>query len=133
MNATDTLEAKLRALEMWQARCVTATRGNQTKLGAILLAVLGKSREKRAFGSAGAITDGPDGGHIVARWIDRDGHDHGATRVCSLNELVGNFSGLADQLQLADADRIALFKAVRDWISIDERAIKETLHFTKTR
>lgn len=127
-------EKSVAARASWQGQCIVRTRGNQTQLGAVLLAVLNKRvGEPRSFGHAGAIVDGPNGGWVLSRFIDRTGHDHGAIRVCSVDDLVGSFSRLADDLKLADADRIALFKAVRDWIATDERAIKDSLHFTASQ
>lgn len=112
----------------WQYRAVESTLGNQSKLGCILLAVLGKSRDKRAFSEAAGLTKE---GYVIAGWYDRDGAYRGLVKVCDVQELCDNFSGLADHLQLSDADRIALFAAVRNWIAVDERAIQEPLHFTK--
>lgn len=127
-------EASVAARASWQGRVIVRTRGQQTMLGAVFLAALGKRvGEPRSFGHAAAIVDGPDGGWVLSRFIDRTGSDKGAIRVCSVDDLVGSFSRLADDLKLNDADRIALFKTVRDWIATDERAIKDSLHFTASQ
>jgi hypothetical protein len=105
--------------EGWQAQVVGATAGNQTKLGAIFLSVINKPRERRAFGHT-AIID--MSGNVFSSFTDKNGVHHPVVLVCTVEELQDNFSGLADFLRLPDEDRIALFSAVRQWISYDARA-----------
>jgi len=115
--------------QKWDYRVVLATGGRTTRFGAIILAILGKSRATRAFGPSAMITAS---GNIVSRFTDKDGNS-AVVKVCDVDEFVGNLSTLADHLQLSDEDRIALFAKARAWISSDARANKEPLHFTKTR
>jgi|CXWL01.1.fsa_nt_gi hypothetical protein len=107
----------------WQYKAVEATRGNQSRLGCILLAVLGRpAKHPPQFGSSATITSD---GFVMADFVGRDGRGHMGARVCGADELRDNFRGLADHLKLDDANREAMFKAVRQWIAVDYRANKE--------
>jgi len=117
------------ARQRWDYRVVAATGARSTRFGAIILAILGKSRATRAFGPSAMITAQ---GNIVSRFTDKDGNS-AVVKVCDIDDFVYNLSTLADNLQLNDQDRIDLFAKARAWISSDARANKEPLHFTKTR
>lgn len=103
----------------WQYRAVQATRGNQSRLGCILLAVLGKNAKNPPwFGRSAIITSD---GFVLANFCTAAGEvKHGAL-VCNAAELTANFRGLADHLKLGDKDREAMFVAVRQWIAEDYR------------
>lgn len=103
----------------WKARGIVATAGNQSLLGAILIATLGyaTSNPPRIV-SAAEITE--DGG--VVAFFQKRGEDGATlTRLCSVEDLVNNFRGLADALKLSDDDRTALFTELRKWIAKDHR------------
>lgn len=117
------------ARQTWQYRVVAATGARTTKLGAIMLAILGKSRATRSFGDTAMITAS---GNVATRFVNRDGVGS-IVSIGKVQEFTDSLSGLADHLQLNDEDRIALFAKARAWISKDARTIKEDLHFTKTR
>lgn len=108
------------------ARVVEKTAGNQTKLGAIFLACIRKSRARNAFGDTAVIDMA---GNVFSSFTRRDGTHYPAIVVCHVSELQDNFSGLADFLKLSDEDRIALFERVRSWIAYDARQ-DPNLHFT---
>jgi len=112
----------------WRYRAISATKGNQTQLGAVLLAVLGKAPTgvPKFVGSATITSDG----YITANFIDKSGTYHTGAFVCDVEDLQRNFSGLADHLNFSDADRIAMFTKVREWIFKDYRQ-DTMLHFTK--
>jgi len=108
--------------DSWQFRAVAATRGSQSRLGAILLAVLGKQRQTLPrFASSAVITSD---GFVMAGFCDKAGRYHHGALVCDVSELVANFRGLADHLKLNDADRVAMFAEVQKWCATDYRARK---------
>lgn len=108
----------------WQYRAVLATRGNQTRLGCILLAVLQRSAGHSAprFGHAAEITAD---GMVVSRFQQKDGTMHAVHYVCRIAEMIEMFRRLADTLQLDGFERECLFVEVRRWITKDHRAHKE--------
>lgn len=127
LRLTDRQEAE-RAT--WQYRAIEATRGSQTRIGAVLLAVIGQQRRTRPrFGDRAVILKT---GEVCASMIDRYGGEHPAVPVCTVTELQEGFSHLADELKLSDADRISMFATVRGWVAVDQRA-DSNLHFTKSR
>jgi len=62
-------------------------------------------------------------GTICADVITNDGHRMEGNYVLyeSLSDLESDFRRLADRIKLSDADRIDLFAAVQNWISVDYR------------
>ncbi len=107
----------------WQYRAIAATRGNQSKLGTILIAILGRQRQTRPqFGSSATITSD---GFVMSRFIGRDGEGHEGAFVCGVADLTRNFRGLADHLKLRDGERGEMFTALRQWIALDYRANKD--------
>lgn len=115
----DARRARQRAT--WQYRAVEATRGNQTRLGCILLAVLDKSRERPKYGPMAYCTAD---GLVMSSFVDRHGVSHFHTVVSSMKDYIANFRGLADALKLNDKDRLAMFAKVKQWISVDARLHK---------
>lgn len=120
-------EEQERQRATWQYRAVEATRGNQSQLGCILLAVLAKAADNppKITGSATITSDG----YVLANFTGRDGIPRHQAFICDVEDLQRNFSGLADHLKLSDADRVAMFGEVKKWIWKDFRA-NSTLHFT---
>lgn len=119
-------EAQARAAASWQARALLATKGNQTQLGTILIAVLGKaaSHPPRIVSNAvinreGVVMAGfqPRGSKSVA--------DTGIAAICTAEELTENFRGLADHLRLNDNDRTDMMRRVREWVNRDERVVTD--------
>jgi hypothetical protein len=112
--------------DTWQYRAIQFCRGNQTPLGTILLAVIGRNAKNPPwYGTAAEIRAD---GLVVSSFTDRHRKLHYPALVCGVTELVDMFSRLADDLKLADADRIEMFRQVRQWCARDlRRGI--TLHF----
>lgn len=104
----------------WKSRAIVATMGNQSLLGTILIATLGyaSSNPPRIVSAAVITADGD----VLAFFEQRGENGATLTRLCSADELVSNFRGLADALKLSDLDRAAMFKELRAWVRIDERA-----------
>lgn len=104
---------------------IEATDGNNTQLGAILLATMGMyPRRLPAFGLRAVITSDS---HIMCDFRTKDGSMHPNAFVCSVRDLQDNFRGLADHCKLSDPDRLALFDGVKRWIATDYRPIREDL------
>jgi len=131
----------------WQWRALSATRLNQSQLGAVLIAVLGNdpilehcmldvarliygpAATRKAFDPPRFVSGGAPGwganitsdGMIMSDFYDRQGNMHYGALVGSVEEMTDNFRGLADYLKLSDNERVALFTAVRQWIKTDAR------------
>lgn len=101
----------------WQYKAIQATAGNQTRLGTILLAAIGRSAKHPPwFGNSAVITSDS---FVMCDFTDKRYTQHSGAFVCSVTELRDNFRGLADHLKLGDKDREAMFAKVREWISHD--------------
>ena len=103
----------------WHAKAIEATRGNQSQMGALVIAILGK-RPKYGpwFGKSATITTD---GYLICDFMDRHQAFHMGAFVGSVRDLIVNLRGLADHLQLNDEDRKAMFLAARQWIATDCR------------
>lgn len=125
-----------RQREHWTFKAIKATRGNQTHIGRILLAAMGKQPDNppRFAITSGAIIInermahklGLKEGDVLADFQARPGEPYRAIRVCHTSELNDNFRGLADHLKLTDADRIAMFDVLRQWVWKDYTATSST-------
>ncbi len=113
----------------WQYRAILATRGNQTMMGCVVQAILGRAASNPPrLGLTAVISED---GYVFTNMVDRHGRLHGAgpeavfPPLClgSVAGLVGEFRALADQLKLEDVDREAMFTELRKWITADFRAI----------
>ena len=105
----------------WQYRAIKATCGTQSRLGAILVAALGRSERlqgRRIVGRASITSDG----YVMVDFVDSHGRYHFKAFICSVEDLTRNLRGLSDMLKLSDAERIEMFDEVRKWIDVDYRA-----------
>jgi hypothetical protein len=107
----------------WQYRAIAATRGNQTRLGAVLLGVLGKSGDRYPAYGLNAEIDAH--GVVWSAMHDRYGNPYRRVIVGDVEDLTNNFRGLADHLKLSDGERKEMFDALRKWISHDYRVKPE--------
>lgn len=112
----------------WRYRAIQHQSGNQTQLGAMVIAVCGKrtSNPPRIMGSATIDLDG----NVLVTFQSRTGVTHEKFRYCSVQEMCDSFSELADVLRLSDVERIEMFQEVKRWVYKDERA-DPVLHFSK--
>lgn len=124
--------------DMWEAKVLLAARG---RLARVAMSVISRywgddtSRLRALFGlvwpgftniatpfvaSAGRILRG---GEVCADLMidDGNGMERNAKLYDSLADLESAFRHLADRLKLTDADRVDLFAAVQNWISVDYR------------
>lgn len=125
-----------RARETWQYKVVEATRGNQSMMGCILMAAMGKSPtnpprfsvERGAVIVAGELAAklGRKDGDILADFQAKPFEPFRATLVYNVQEFVHDFNWLADDLKLTDDERIAMFEMLRGWIAKDHSATSTT-------
>lgn len=118
--------------DSWQGRAKRATGGNTSRLGLILLAVIGQTPADRPMISikrGAAIM--PDG-TVVADCMLRFQMEYRATALGTVQEIVGNFRGLADHLKLSDAERLEMFDLLRKWMGKDLRADTGRREWLKT-
>lgn len=113
--------------EKWELKALKATHnqstGEQTMLGCILRAVLGKQRGGLpAFGETAYITED---GKVISDMKGRDGVLSRNVFICTSKDLEKEFRRLADHLKLDDDDRKDMFKRVVQWISKDHRVKTE--------
>lgn len=100
-------------------RCVEATGGNASQLGAIVLATFGMyPATLPAFGMSATITSD---GYVLCDIRTRNGEYKSGAFVSSLQEIVDKFRRLADWLKLSDADRAALMDGLKRWCATDAR------------
>lgn len=127
----------------WRERAIIETRGNQTELGAVLIAVLGKAPDNppRIVGLGRITKDGlliasfqHKDGHVTfwnvnRPWLDDEGKQPnpryvaGENPVCfgKVGDVTDAFRRLADRLQLSDAERVEMLGEFRKWIAKDDR------------
>lgn len=110
----------------WQYKAIAATNGNRTKLGMILLAVLGiaPSNAPRLVCPTAVI----DANGWVWSWFQSPDDPPGVADqvpLVSTTNLRDSLNKLADRIKMTDAQREELFSLVRKWIERDERAIQE--------
>lgn len=62
-------------------------------------------------------------GILVAKYAETEGRHtwRDGIVVGTIDQVVGAFRKLADDLKLADRDRVAMFQTLRDWVDIDKR------------
>lgn len=116
-EATDHIE---RVRTHWTSRAVVALKGNQTKYGCILLAILGKAASNPPRVVSNAIID--ENGFVIAAFQDRGWPDAEPVVLDHITDFVDKFRKLTDILKLDDAERIVLFDEVRKWVNEDARA-----------
>lgn len=118
MSATDQADID-RQRAHWKYRAVAATHGNQSQLGAILLACIKQNAKNppRFLGKAIITSDS----YVMCNFEARDGRLHVGAFVGSVRDLVDNFRGLADHLNLTTDERGEMFLAVRNWVMSDFR------------
>lgn len=107
--------------DSWQAAVIRGSDGNKSRLGAIVMAVLGRTpHAPPAFGLGAVITSD---GYIMCDFLTRDYVMHTSAFVGSVSDLVDNCRGLADHCKLTDDQRLQFFQSVRAWIKKDWRAV----------
>jgi hypothetical protein len=123
-------DARDRYMQSWKGKAEAATGGNQSQLGAMLIAILGRTPHAppmfARYLSDGTVVAGKAvitvDGFVLCDFIHKSGiYSHHAI-VCNVSDMVRNFRGLADHLKLTDAERKEMFDEVKKWIERDYRA-----------
>lgn len=118
---TNMKEAMERYQERWETKVIRHCRGNQTKMGCIIIAIIGRMPQNPPrIGRTGCAILA--NGQIIADYQAQACAHFLATPICTVKELVDGLRRLCDQLKLGDADRIAMFDLARKWIVKDYRA-----------
>lgn len=110
--------------DSWQYRAIQKTRGNTTIIGAVLVAMLGKSYRIRGGKRFGRSAEILRNGTVVAPYESAGGQIYQRMPICSVTDLVTGFRRLADKLKLDDSERAEMFLKLRQWISKDARVIQ---------
>lgn len=110
----------LTAISGWKGKAIVATRGNQSRLGCMVICMLGYL-PKNPPRMRGLIVITVDGRTLVDCELN-NGAGYLATDIGHIDEVRDNFRRLADHLKLEDKDRIAMFDELRKWIKVDMRA-----------
>lgn len=115
-------ELKDKMEHSWRYRAVKASDGNRSRLGCIVLAVIGESTKrapKISLARGGIIT--PQG-VVMADMMLAGQTRFYATPLGHIQEVVDNFRRLADTIKATDREREEMLAALRMWIERDMRA-----------
>lgn len=106
----------------WQYRAVEYTHANQSIIGALLVAVLGRYSNPPCFHPRGGkITKD---GIVLALYKGRTDRQYRVERVYeNVEEFTNAFRGLAAAIGMTDTEQKAMFDEVRKWIFKDDRAV----------
>lgn len=118
----------------WQYKAIAYTHGNQSQLGALVIAMLQRNRGAPCFLPAGRsiVVDGVsmDGGititadgRCVVTYLAGNGDPPRREVLYSTTELQDIFRGLADVLELTDNERMAMFDELKKFIVKDLRVV----------
>lgn len=119
MSTTKTHGAPSLGPESWQYKAVAMTKGNQTKLGTFVLAVINKP-PKNPPRIMGALTIERDGSVFVP-FQAKDGTISLRAPFCFVDEIISNMRGLADACKFTDEEREEMAGAIRKLIRVDKR------------
>lgn len=111
--------------QTWQYKAVAATRGNQSRLGLIVLGIIGKTPQNPPFLMLRPGLVITEDGDVLCDWIGSANAPIVATCLGDITEVRDNLRRLADHLKLSDPDRIAMFEALQRWVYKDFRATSE--------
>lgn len=115
-------EIRDRLVEDWRHRAIRTTRGNQSRLGCIVISMLGQSaRNPPMISNRSPRVIMPNGFVVVDMWL-RGRSGFLATPLGHITEIRDNIRGLADEIKATDAERIAMMECLRMWITRDYRA-----------
>jgi hypothetical protein len=103
----------------WQLRLLIQLRGNQTKYGCVLVAVMGHAPDHAPRYVSNAIVDTE--GNVVAAFQGRNMLGADFVVVDKIEDFVENWRRIADEAKLSDDERVDLFKELRLWINDDAR------------
>lgn len=104
----------------WRLKLIEATRGNQSMLGCIVLAAIGKEPANPPYFRGKATISAV--GEVFCDFVSKDRIYNTAAHVSGDEELVRNCVGLTVHCDLDDFERVEFLAKVNDWIGADERS-----------
>lgn len=108
----------------WEYRSIVACRGNTTVDGCLLIAFVGKMASNPPRIMSGARID-VDGNIFCTQQLEAgDANILPMAYLCTVDELLGRFSRLCDNLKFTDLERVQLFTKMRNWVFKDDRGEK---------
>lgn len=110
--------------ETWQYKAIVATRGNQSRLGALVLAIAGKQPKHPPYLFSKGRIDGP---LVKAGMVQRNGTVHFDVPVFELDEGIRNLVDLAEALKLGDADTTDILEHFRAWAQMPQEDFQRAL------
>lgn len=122
MNFSDNARAD------WRFKLIEAAQGNQSMLGCIVLAAIGKKPSNPPFFHGKAIIT--EAGEVLCDFVERDRVYHRKARVSDDEDLVRNLVSLTVHCGLTDTERVEFLARVNAWIGEDHRSatrIKRTM------
>jgi len=117
----------------WRYRAILEARSNQTPVGAVLLAIIGRhaTTGPRIGPQAVIRVDG----EVLTGFAPDPFTNADIINLGSITDLVDKFRTLADRIKATDAERTDMFTRLRQWVVTDHRAINaarevmfDTLH-----
>src|SRR5208282_1014922 len=117
----------------WQHQAIKFCHGNQSQLGAFIIAMLGRNRNAPCFLPAGRtlFIDGVGmdcglhitmDGRVLVIYLPPSGEPR-IENIWAVKEMVNIFRGLARKLKLKDAEIVEMFDELRKFIYKDDRAV----------
>lgn len=108
----------------WQYRAITYAHGNKSELGALIIAIMGRTVNPPCFHPGGAKITAE--GIVIGLFRKELGQDWQPRKIYeNVQAFTDIFRGLADALDLNDGERLAMFEEVRKFIRTDERVVSQ--------
>ncbi|SRR5258708_40228193 len=104
----------------WRLKLIAATRGNQTLLGCIVLAAIGKEPENPPYFRGKAVIAST--GDVYCDFVARDRVYHIKARIGDDEDFVRNLITLTYHCDLNTEERVEFLARVNNWIDKDERS-----------
>ncbi len=103
----------------YRFRLIEATQGNQTRLGAVVLAAIGRRPDNPPYlsGRATITSDGL----LMCDFTSKDGVFHPGALVGDDEDFARNLLGLCNHCQLSNDEKTEFLARVNHWIEFDHR------------
>lgn len=103
----------------WRLKLIEATRGNQSLMGCLVLAAIGKEPSNPPFFRGKArITNQNE---VLCDFVGKDRIYHSMARISDDEDLVQNLVRLTVHCDLTDDERVEFLARVNAWIEHDDR------------
>lgn len=107
----------------WKLRALELTRGNTSKMGAVVLAILGHEPERRPYFKGLASVD--NDGIIWALLYPKNRLIPHLVAICSTQDYRDELMRIAEKTQMSEAEAGEFFAEAQKWIEKDARAKSE--------